>query len=485
MIRRIYKKYKGLSNVVKAGLWFTICNFLQKGISFITIPVFTRIMTTEEYGLYSIYASWHSVITVFATLHLSYYVFNRGLVKYENDRERFVVSIQSLSATITLIFIAVYLMLRNPINAYSGMPTAMMICMMVQIFFEPPVLYWTARKRFEYKYQAVIFATLAISILNPVIGIVLIKCNVFKDAALARVFSIALVSVVFGFAFGFRIIQKAHNIFNTKYWRYALGFNLPLIPHYLSTTILSSADRIMIGNMVGKSEAGIYSVAYSIGMVCTLFSQAINQAYLPWLYKRMKKEVYSGISGISNTFLLIMLCILTMIICFAPEVVWIVGSKKYMEAIWAIPPVCGSIFFIFLQNLFANIEYYFEKTKLIAAASVGVAILNIILNYIFIQLFGYLAAGYTTLFCYIAYSVVHYFVLKRICDQNSVNLNMLFDLKTVIGLSILMLAVTGIMLFIYKSQYIRYSIFVILLILGIVKRNYIIGIVRTMKTSGD
>lgn len=485
MIRRIYIKYKGLSNVVKAGLWFTICNFLQKGISFITIPVFTRIMTTEEYGLYSIYASWHSVITVFATLHLSYYVFNRGLVKYENDRERFVVSIQSLSATITLIFIAVYLMLRNPINAYSGMPTAMMICMMVQIFFEPPVLYWTARKRFEYKYQAVIFATLAISILNPVIGIVLIKCNVFKDAALARVFSIALVSVVFGFAFGFRIIQKAHNIFNTKYWRYALGFNLPLIPHYLSTTILSSADRIMIGNMVGKSEAGIYSVAYSIGMVCTLFSQAINQAYLPWLYKRMKKEVYSGISGISNTFLLIMLCILAMIICFAPEVVWIVGSKKYMEAIWAIPPVCGSIFFIFLQNLFANIEYYFEKTKLIAAASVGVAILNIILNYIFIQLFGYLAAGYTTLFCYIAYSVVHYFVLKRICDQNSVNLNMLFDLKTVIGLSILMLAVTGIMLFIYKSQYIRYSIFVILLILGIVKRNYIIGIVRTMKTSGD
>lgn len=485
MLRKLYRKYNSISTVVKAGLWFTICNFLQKGISFITIPIFTRIMTTEEYGMYSIYSSWHSVLTVFATLHLSYYVFNRGLVKYENDRERFVVSIQSLSATITLVFIAIYLVFRNPINAYSGMPTAMMLCMMVQIFFEPPVLYWTARKRFEYKYQAVIFATLAISVLNPVIGIALIKCSVFKDAALARVFSIALVSAVFGFAFGFNIIQKAHNIFNAKYWRYALGFNLPLIPHYLSTTILSSADRIMIGDIVGKSEAAIYSVAYSVGMVCTLFSQAINQAYLPWLYKRMKKEEYSGIPGISNTFLLIILCILTMITCFAPEVVWIVGSKKYLEAIWAIPPVCGSAYFIFLQNLFANVEYYFEKTKLIAAASVGVAVLNIVLNYIFIHLFGYLAAGYTTLFCYMVYSFVHYFVLKRICSQNSVNLKMLFDLKTVIGLSILMLAVTGIMLFIYRSQYLRYSIFVILLIVGIVKRDYIIGIVRTMKASED
>lgn len=483
MFRKLCKKYKNISNVVKAGLWFTICNFLQKGINFITIPVFTRIMTTEEYGFYSIYSSWHSVITVFATLHLSYYVFNRGLVKYENDRERFVVSLQSLSATITLVFVAIYLIFRHHINAYIGMPTTMMLCMMVQIFFEPPVLYWTARKRFEYKYQAVIFVTLALSILNPVIGIILIKCSVFKDAAIARVFSIALISMVFGSAFGINIIKKARNVFNTRYWRYALGFNLPLIPHYLSTTILSSADRIMIGDMVGKSEAGIYSVAYSIGMVCTLFSQAINQAYLPWLYKRMKKEEYSGISGISNTFLLIMLCILTMIICFAPEVVWIVGSEKYMEAIWAIPPICGSIYFIFLQNLFANVEYYFEKTKLIAAASVGVAVLNILLNYIFIQLFGYLAAGYTTLFCYIAYSVVHFFVMKRICVQNNINVNLMFNLKIVIGLSVLMLAATGIMLFIYRSRYLRYGVFAVLLAVCLLKRDYIIRIVRTIKAS--
>ena len=133
MQKRVMEEYRAMSPVVKAGLWFTICNFLQKGISFITIPIFTRIMSTEEYGLYSIYSSWYSILVIFATLHLSYYVFNKGLVKFEDDRENFVVSIQSLSAAITVVFFIAYYIFRKPINDFIGMPTSMIILMMVQI----------------------------------------------------------------------------------------------------------------------------------------------------------------------------------------------------------------------------------------------------------------------------------------------------------------------------------------------------------------
>ena len=45
----ITSKYRSLSVQAKAALWFTICSFLQKGISFITVPIFTRLMSTEEY----------------------------------------------------------------------------------------------------------------------------------------------------------------------------------------------------------------------------------------------------------------------------------------------------------------------------------------------------------------------------------------------------------------------------------------------------
>lgn len=481
MFNKAKAYYSKLTPALKAGLWFTICNLLQKGISFITIPIFTRIMPTEEYGLYSIYISWYSVMTIFATLHLSYYVFNKGLVRYEEDRDNFVVSIQSLSASVTIGFIIIYIALRSIIDSFTKIPSAMMICMLVQILFEPPVLYWTARKRFEYKYQAVVAVTIALSLLNPIIGIVLIKLHVFSNDAITRAFSLALVSVIFGVVIGISIIKKAGRPFLTKYWKYALAFNLPLIPHYLSTTILSSADRIMIGDMCGNSDAAIYSVAYTIGMVCTLFSQAIHQAFLPWLYKRMKIEDYHGIPKISNAFLAFIIGILCLLICFAPEVVVIVGSHKYLDAMWAIPPVCGSIFFIFLQNLFANIEYYFEKTKLIAIASVGVALLNILLNYIFIQMFGFIAAAYTTLVCYIVYAIIHYFVMCHICTQNHVNIQNLFNMRIVCLFSLAILVIVGVMLVVYHYPMVRYATIIIIIVVFLGIRKQIIDILKSVK----
>ena len=481
MFKKYLHEYNNISPVVKAGLWFTVCNLLQKGISFITVPIFTRIMTSEDYGLYSIYLSWYSVITIFATLHLSYFVFNKGLIKYEEDKENFVVSIQSLSATVTIGFILIYILLHDYIDSLAKLPSSMMLCMLVQILFEPPVLYWTARKRFEYEYQAVVTVTIAMALLNPLLGILLIKMGAFSNGAIARAFSLALFATLFGIVTGISIIKKADTPFSTKYWHYALGYNLPLIPHFLSTTILSSADRIMIGDMCGNTEAAIYSVAYAIGMVCLLFSQAIQQAYLPWLYKRMKVENYDGIPKITNAFMIIIIGILSLLICFAPEVVLIVGSNKYVDATWAVPPICGSIFFIFLQNLFANIEYYFEKTKLIASASVGVAVLNIILNYIFIGMFGYVAAAYTTLVCYMAYALIHYFVMVHICKQNGIDVSNLFDMRITTIFSLSMIAIVGIMLAVYHNSLIRYIFILAIVTILCIKHKNIINMIKMIR----
>ena len=66
----ITSKYRSLSVQAKAALWFTICSFLQKGISFITVPIFTRLMSTEEYGTYTVYLSWLQILTILTSLYL-------------------------------------------------------------------------------------------------------------------------------------------------------------------------------------------------------------------------------------------------------------------------------------------------------------------------------------------------------------------------------------------------------------------------------
>lgn len=86
-MRKIFKIYKKLSLPVKASLWYMLCSIFQKGISVLTTPIFTRIMTTEQYGLVTIYNSWESIITVFATLNFTAGVFNNAMIRYENDRD--------------------------------------------------------------------------------------------------------------------------------------------------------------------------------------------------------------------------------------------------------------------------------------------------------------------------------------------------------------------------------------------------------------
>lgn len=55
---------------LKSGIWYTAAKFITKGIGFITTPIFTRLLSHNDYGLYSNYAAWLSTLTVFATLNL-------------------------------------------------------------------------------------------------------------------------------------------------------------------------------------------------------------------------------------------------------------------------------------------------------------------------------------------------------------------------------------------------------------------------------
>ena len=66
-MNKFFWQYKKLDIKAKAVIWFTICSFLQKGISFITVPVFARIMPTSEYGLYTVYLSWLQILTIFTS----------------------------------------------------------------------------------------------------------------------------------------------------------------------------------------------------------------------------------------------------------------------------------------------------------------------------------------------------------------------------------------------------------------------------------
>ena len=94
--KKALNKYQNSSPVFKATIWFMICSILQKAISLITVPIFTRMLTQEQYGQYSVYNSWQQIFAMICTLRLEYSVFNKGMSKFKDRRDEYTTSMQGL-----------------------------------------------------------------------------------------------------------------------------------------------------------------------------------------------------------------------------------------------------------------------------------------------------------------------------------------------------------------------------------------------------
>ncbi|HIT67891.1 MAG TPA: oligosaccharide flippase family protein [Candidatus Merdisoma merdipullorum] len=398
---------------MKASFWFLICSFLQKGISMITTPIFTRILSTSEYGQFSVFNSWMSILTPIVCLNLYSGVYAQGIVKFEHDRDKFGSSLQGLVFSLISAWVVIYFVADSFWNEVFSLSTLQMLCMFLLIWTSASYGFWSMDQRADFKYHKQVIITIAASVMQPTISIWFMVNS--EDKVTARIVGMAVTS--FALYTGTFIVQmiKGRQFFSKKYWIYALRFNIPLLPHYLSMTILSSSDRIMISNMVGDDKAGIYSLSYSISMIMTMFNSALLQTVEPWIYRKLKEKKIQDLAHVAYPCFILIAALNILLIIFAPEIVAVFAPPEYQEAIWCIPPVVLSVFFTFLYTFFATFEFYYEKTRYIASATVGGALLNIVLNYFGIQLFGYVAAAYTTLFSYILYAMLHYYFMRRIC----------------------------------------------------------------------
>ena len=101
LVRNLSNKYKGISVIARASFWFMFCGILQKCVSLVTTPIFTRMLTTEEYGEFTVYLSWLNLFSILTTLRLDYAVFNKGMATYPEDRDIYTSSMQFATSIIT------------------------------------------------------------------------------------------------------------------------------------------------------------------------------------------------------------------------------------------------------------------------------------------------------------------------------------------------------------------------------------------------
>ncbi len=141
----IRKRYEDLSKPVKAGMWFTVCNFLQRGIQFLVVPIYTRILSPEGYGNYSIFIAWMNIIAVVATLHMSSGIYYNGMFKFEKEGERYTSSVLSLGSFSTVIVFLLSSFLFPFVEHFIGLPYKMFVMMFVAILCSQALFFWAGQ----------------------------------------------------------------------------------------------------------------------------------------------------------------------------------------------------------------------------------------------------------------------------------------------------------------------------------------------------
>lgn len=389
------KKYK------KASFCYLIGNFFNKGLAFLTIPIFTRLLSTTDYGIINTYSSWAGILSMIVgfAMHMS---IRNAFVDYKDDTESYLSTIIKFtllsSLGFMLIFYAVVKILRINISL-----SLVFICLFHSVassIIEDVSCYFMMK----YNYIKRTILMILPNLISVCVAIFLISYILKKDLYLGKIIPEALTIIIFAIILSVCYTKKG---FNTAYIKHALKISVPLILHGAALNILSNSDRIMITWLADASQSGIYSIVYSFGMITYAITVSIDGIWIPWFTNKMKEKSYDEINYITKDYIKLITYIMCVLIIVSPEILKILASKSYWEGIKLIPIIIVANFLFFAYNIYSNLEHYYKKSNQITALTILAAVLNLVLNYIFIPKFGYVAAAFTTTISYFVIFILH------------------------------------------------------------------------------
>jgi O-antigen/teichoic acid export membrane protein len=452
-----------------------MANMLIRSTAIITAPIFTRLLSPSDYGIASNFAAWLAIISVLTGLGLPYAI---GVAKidFPSELRKFVASIQTLGSIVALLFLIFGIIFSDQLVLIMHLDKELIVIIFVYLLFLPSVVFAQEKYKYELLYKENIIIALFSSLGAIVFCILLILYKFDDQRYLGRIIGLILPLFLMGLYFYYKNLKDGWSIDIKKYWRYALKISLPMIPHALAMIVLTQIDRIMIIKYVGNYEAGLYSFGFSYAVLLMIVSNAILQAYKPWLYLTYQKNKINKIQE-SHKVITSVLCFLTiLIITIGPEVLFVLGTEEFFDAKWVILPIALGTLYQFVYNTYSSMELYHKKSKVIAIGSLLTAAINYLLNYTFIPIYGYYAAGYTTFISYLLLALFHLFAYKIVCGKKIFN-------DKFIWISTLSTSFLGFfIIFLYPYFYYRYSfLFLFFMLIFFTQKTQILKLFKLIK----
>lgn len=383
----------------KGASVYLVSNLLNAVIPFLLLPILTRYLSPAEYGQIAMFQTLLAGIGTFIGLN-AVGAANRKF--YDGDIDENVLRqfngscIQILIVSSLIAFICMFLF-QKQLSEFLAIPTSWILSAIVI----SALGFMTSMRlgQWQIRCQAKWFGFLQVSnsLVNMLLSLLFVI--VFTQGAQGRIDAqvitgifAAIVSLIW--LYKDKLLQV--NIWKPQHIKEALSFGVPLIPHHFGFFLISAVDRFVINQKLGLSEAGIYMVGVQLSSAMAIVFDAINKAYVPWLFERLKRDDHEDKKQIvkyTYAYFIIALLVAGIAFIIGPFVITLIVGDKYSEAGKIIGLLCLGQAFGGMYLMVTNYIFYAKKTGRLAIVSISSGCVNFILLYILVNEYGLIGAA--------------------------------------------------------------------------------------------
>lgn len=419
-------------NIFKSFSVYLVATFLQGGISFLVLPIFTFYLSTSDFGMLSLITSLFvfisPVITLGTTNAISIAYFNENKQNYAS----YVTSSMLIPLLLSVFLFLLCVIFGNYFSTILGIPKIWL--MVIPIFSFMSIIHQIILIDYQVKEEPFNYGLFSLSNTTLNIGLSLFLVIVlgmnYEGRLLGQYFSILIFSI-----FALILLNKRGVLtskISKKFLKDALIFGLPIVPHVIGGMVINMSDKIFISQILGKSELGVYNMGYVIGAAISMLSIAFANSIVPISYSLFNKGdnlSKEKVVKIYWMFIIALALIVLLITILAPFIFDLFINKQFKKGVIYVKWISLGYFFHGCYLLFVNIIYYVKKTNILFYWSIVNIVVNLLLNYLMINKYGAIGAAYTLCISYflffLAMSIISsklyplpwfYFLKKRLVN---------------------------------------------------------------------
>lgn len=392
-----------LRSIAKGSLLYAFGQLLTKASAFLLIPLYTRFLTPEDYGIFG-YLQFMLLIMATIFMFGFYGAQTRFFYQHKNESEvigeyLFTINLWLFAVLLPGVLLVIFfgenvykLFGPDDVPFYPYVPLIAWT-IFFQVMNQLVISFWVARKA----YLKTTLLQLCLFFLITGFAVYLV---VFREmGAEGKIKSVLYGQMVFFFLAYFPYAKQFIFKIRWQYLAFSLSYGLPIVIHLLSGVMHSSIDRAILADMVPVAELGLYTLGYQVGTAMSIVTTSVNRAWQPSYYDIMgssdpKKDHH--IRRTFNLWLILMSVICTTGILWGGDILELITPEQFHGATVVVPYVMLGYFFYGLYYFAVSPIFFYNKTIWLPWFTVAAAAVNIGLNFLFIPYLGITGAALAT-----------------------------------------------------------------------------------------